>query len=737
MKLKFKVTGMSCSVCAASVEKAAGRVAGVQNAGVSLSEEQLICFGTEQMDADAIRRAVSDAGFGAELVQGIKAPDKREKTRADREIFVRLIVSFLCFLPVFYLAMGEMFKIPVPEFCSRMESPLVNACLQALFTLPVLILNRVFYRRGAKAVLIGKPSMDTLVSLGSGAAVLYSAAQIVRHLIDRTYAIPTLCFESAAMILTLVTFGKFLEHRAQRKTSDALHALMDLAPERVRVLRDGKEVWCDPEELRQGELIVIRPGETIAADGVIFSGESALDTSTLTGESIPRDVRTGDRVLSGSINLQGALTVKIEKIPQESTLAQMIRFVEEAGVTKAPETRLADRISGVFVPIVTVIAVLAAVFWLVYGKDLGFSIAIGIAVLVVSCPCALGLATPVSITAALGNSARRGILIREAGAFDRLKKADTVVLDKTGTITEGKPRVQKVCAVNDENALLRTAISLEALSEHPLAKAVCAYALEVPRREVEAFAAVFGKGVRGTIGKQTALGGSEAFLRENGVDTSALAGFAEEEYRAGNTLLHFSLGETYLGFFAVADTVREQSADAIRALKEAGLCVYMLTGDRKLNSESLAKRVGIDRVLSEVLPQEKGAAIDALRAEGKRVIMVGDGVNDAPALICADLGVSLGSGTDIAVNSADVILLHNDLSDLPRLIRYAARVGRVIRQNLFWAFFYNTLAIPVAAGALYLPFGITLNPMIAAAAMSVSSIFVVTNALRLYRGKEF
>lgn len=731
MKLRFIVEGMTCAVCSASVEKVVGRVSGVRRAAVNLSAKTLLCDCEKGVLPEEIIRKIEGAGFTAVLEND--AP-RRTESNVKAEL-IPLGFSAVLLLPLMYLSMGEMLGLPLPAALARQSAPVTHAILQLCLTVFVLLINFRFFTRGLQAVRRGSANMDTLVSLGSAAAFLYSVVEIVLFLVGQKPTLGALYLESSAMILTLVTFGKFLEGRAKDKTASALHALNELAPESVCVLRDGRECTVSPEEIVAGDLVLVRPGERIAVDGTVAEGESTLDTSTLTGESLPQDVSTGMKVLSGSINLSGALVVCAEKSVGDSTLLQMIALVEEAGVTRAPAARLADKVASVFVPVVCSIALFVTVLWLCLGYGLGTALGFGISVLVVSCPCALGLATPVAITAALGKCASRGVLVRSAAAFDQLVACDTILLDKTGTITRGAPTVTDVFPLCEKERLLTLAASLEEPSEHPLARAVCRFA-DGERKTVSDFRAEFGRGVEALCEGRPLFGGNAAFLSDHGVDVRPLEQETLAAQKQGKTVVYFAYGTELLGALALSDELKETATSALDALRKQGLETIMLTGDRAACAEAVAEQCGITRVIAEVLPQGKEAQVRLLQEQGRRVAMVGDGVNDAAALLRSEIGVSVGNGTDIAQNAADVILLYNDLCALPQLFSYARRVRRVIRQNLFWAFFYNCCMIPIAAGALYVPLAITLSPMIAAACMSVSSLFVVTNALRLYRGKE-
>lgn len=727
MKLTFHVEGMTCAVCSAAVEKVSLRVAGVQSAAVNLATKTLVCECDETTKPEDILKKVVSAGFSPTLLE-----DKKTQAQTGEPPLRRLLPSVFCLVPLMYLSMAEMLSLPlIPGV-----PPLVWAAIQVVLAALVLVFCRGFFVRGVKAVLSRCATMDTLVSLGSAAAFLYSIIQIFLFVFGVTETLGALYLDGSAMILVIVTFGKFLENRAKDKTASALNAMNDLLPERVcRVMEDGTQETVELFDVSVGELVLVRTGECVAFDGLVVRGEGSLDTSAVTGESLPRDVQEGDSVISGSVNLAGAFVMRTTRAAKESTLSGMIELVQQAGVTRAPAARLADAVARVFVPTVMLLAFFVTVLWLVLGYDVAFSLGLGISVLVVSCPCALGLATPVAVTAALGTCASKGILVREAGVFETLVKTDTVLLDKTGTVTVGRPRVTDVCSLTEEERFLHLAASIEQLSEHPLARAVCEY-VKGAREEVSGFRAVFGRGVEAELAGKRFLMGNAAFLTERGVEIRALSRFSEEMQSQGKTVLYLAEEKTLLGALAVADTVREDAPTCVEDLFNQGFSVEMLTGDTPAAAENIAASCGIETVHASLLPEDKERIVRQKQAEGARVLMMGDGINDAPALLRAEIGVSVGHGTDIAKNAADVLLLSGELKSLSFLCRFARKTVRIIRQNLFWAFFYNCCMIPLAAGALYVPFGLTLNPMIASACMSVSSLVVVTNALRLFLKKE-
>ena len=745
-KKKFSVTGMSCAACSAAVEKAVGRLDGVESAQVNLLAKSMVCvYDESKAGADAVIAAVEKAGFGAaELAERERAAAPKKEKAATGDSFTairtRLWVSIVFLVLLMYVSMGHMLGLPLPDFLHGTQNALPFAFLQFLLTLPVLYVNRKFYFNGFRALAHRAPNMDSLVAVGSAAAMLYGViaifmigAALGRGDWDTVERYRTnLYFESAAMILTLVTVGKFLEERSKGKTGAAIAKLLDLSPKTATVLRDGEERVIPAEEILTGDVVLLKPGERVPVDGVVLEGSSAVDQSALTGESIPVTKDEGKAVMSASVNMTGFLKIRATRVGQDTTLARIVALVEEASSSKAPISKLADKVSGIFVPAVMAIAVVAGAAWLLAGRGVEDALNACISVLVISCPCALGLATPVAIMVSTGRCAQMGILIKSAEALELLHAADTVVLDKTGTITVGKPSVTDVVECAPER-LLPVAAALEKKSGHPLADAVVRYAADAEPAEVSAFTDVTGKGIRGIIDGRPCYGGSGAYMEELGVDVSAVREQAQRFAEDGKTPLFFACETELLGVIAAADTVKETSAAAIRRMKADGCEVIMLTGDNETTANAVRRKLDLDRVIADVLPQDKERVVRELQAEGRKVIMVGDGINDSPALARADIGIAIGSGADIAVEEADVVLMKSDLNDVPTAIECSRQTMRNIKQNLFWAFFYNTLGIPLAAGALYPVWGITLNPMIGAAAMSLSSLFVVTNALRLYR----
>ncbi len=739
MTEKFVITGMTCAACAAHVEKAANAVPGVENASVNLMLGTLVCDHGAEVDTAAIVAAVTAAGYGAVPEREARRDLRSEQDAAAKAMGKRLLWSAICLVPLFYLSMGHMMGLPVPSFMHH--QPLLASFVLLCLTVPILLLNRSYFTVGFSRLFRGSPNMDSLVALGAAAGLLYSLIEMVLLATGQIEGMPDLYFESAGMILTLVTVGKYLEERSKGKTTGAITALMSLAPASAVVRRDGKEITVPTEDIRVGETVLVRQGGRIPVDSTVLKGSGTVDESALTGESMPVEKTEGDRVMSATILTGGYLEVRADRVGSDTTLAQIIRLMEQAAGGKAPISRLADKISAVFVPVVISIALLAAILWgTVGGMGVRFCLSIGIAVLVISCPCALGLATPVAITVATGKAAERGILVKSAASLELMGRIDTVVLDKTGTVTEGKPRVTDLlCAEGvSEDALLTAAASLEKMSEHPLADAIVTEAAQrgLALREVSDFAAVAGGGVTARVERVRVCAGNAGYMAAVGAEITALHEKAEALAADGKTPLYIAAGGHALGVIAVADVVKPDSAAAIAALHRAGCRAVLLTGDNRCTAEAIARQVGVDDVIAEVLPQDKAKCVSDLQAAGRRVAMVGDGINDAPALVTADVGLAIGAGTDVAIESADIVLMRSSLMDIVDAIDLSRATLRNIRQNLFWAFFYNTVGIPVAAGVLYPTFGLTLDPMIAAAAMSLSSVCVVSNALRLRAWKR-
>ena len=735
MTEKFVVTGMTCAACAAHVEKAAHSLDGVDSAAVNLMLGTLVCsYDADKVTPQAIISAVEASGYGAAPADEAKRDIRREQEASARAMGRRLLWSVVCLVPLFYLSMGHMMGLPVPAFMHR--QPLTAALVQLVLCVPILILNRAYFTVGFSRLFKGAPNMDSLVALGAAAGLVYSLIEMGLLAAGQVTGMPDLYFESAGMILTLVTVGKYLEERSKGKTTGAITALLALAPDVAVVRRSGTEVTVATDQIKAGETVIVRQGGRIPVDGTVVKGSGSVDESALTGESMPVEKTAGSKAVSATVLTSGYLEMTADRVGADTTLSQIIQLMEQAASTKAPISRLADKISAVFVPAVISIAVAAALLWAtVGGMGVRFCLSIGIAVLVISCPCALGLATPVAITVATGKAAEKGILIKSAASLELMGRVNTVVLDKTGTVTEGKPRVTDVlCAANvTEEELLCAAASLEKPSGHPLADAIVQEAerRSIPLCAVSDFAAVAGGGVQAVQDGKTLYAGNDRYMESIGADTAALRAAAEMLAAAGKTPLYFAEGRQLLGVIAVADVVKPDSAAAIAALRRSGCEVVLLTGDNQRTAEAIARQVGVDRVIAQVLPQDKARCIEDLQKAGRLVAMVGDGVNDAPALVTADVGLAIGAGTDVAIESADVVLMRSSLMDIVDAAALSRATLRNIRQNLFWAFFYNSIGIPVAAGVLYPALGITLNPMIAAAAMSLSSVCVVSNALRL------
>ena len=753
-KAKFAIQGMTCSSCSSHVEKAVSKLEGIQNVNVNLlSNNMTVNYDETILDDKTIIQAVIHAGYGATCEMPKQRKKKQEKADDKTELITnmkkRLIISICFLVPLMYIAMYHMFQqwfgISVPPMITKVFHGAENAInfglTQFLLLLPILYVNRNYFIVGFKRLFKGSPNMDSLIAIGSGAATVYGIFAIYMigyglghhqmELVER-YRMD-LYFESAGTILTLITLGKYLETKSKGKTSDAIRKLMDLAPKTATVIRDNKEIEIDLEEIVVGDILVIRPGGSIPVDGIVIEGTSSVDQSSITGESIPVEKAEGDSVVSGTINKTGYFKMKATKVGDNTTLSQIIKLVEEASNSKAPIAKIADKVSAIFVPTVIAIAVLTIIIWLIVGQSFAFALTMGIAVLVISCPCALGLATPVAIMVGTGKGAENGILIKSAESLELLHLVDTVVLDKTGTITEGKPKVTDIITTLKEQELLKIAGSLEKNSEHPLAEAILQKAKEqsIELSEIKEFVAVSGRGVKGNIEGENYFGGNLAFMKENNIDINKVISQSEQLLKQGKTVLYFANQNKVIGMVAVADTIKPTSYQAIEELKEKKLEVVMLTGDNKMVAETIGKELGIDKVVSEVLPQDKQKEIDTLQKQGKKVAFVGDGMNDSPALVKADVGIAIGSGTDIAIESADIVLMKDNLLDSVTAIALSNSVIGNIKMNLFWAFFYNTIGIPIACGIFYPIFGLKLNPMIGAAAMSLSSVCVVTNALRL------
>lgn len=746
MKQKFDVTGMTCSACSAHVEKSVSKLEGVQCVNVNLLQNSMVVeYDDNALGTTDIIHAVESGGYGAS-VQGETKMQEAPKNVAAEEMHHmkrRLIASFCFLIPLFYISMGHMMGAPLPAILLGDENVMIFALTQLFLTIPVLIINKKYYVVGFKALWNKAPNMDSLIALGSAASVVYSVfaiysmAYAMGHgdLMTAHHYGMELYFESAAMILTLITVGKYMETRSKGKTSEAISKLIDLAPKTATVLRNGVEQEIPVEEVVTGDTIIVKPGQRIPVDGKIMEGFSAVDESAITGESIPVEKQVGDTVIGATVNKSGYFRMTATRVGKDTTLSQIIALVEEAGASKAPIAKLADKVSGVFVPVVITIAVLAAVIWFVAGNQpFSFALSIGIAVLVISCPCALGLATPTAIMVGTGKGAEYGILVKSAESLEIAHQVQTVVLDKTGTLTEGKPVVTDVVLAKGilRNRLLKQAAAVEALSEHPLAEAIVAYAKkkEVLFEKAENLTATAGQGVEADVAGNHILAGNLKMMQERGIQLGEWEAKAVDLAEAGKTPLFFAENETFLGIVALADTLKPTSKAAVDAFHQMGIEVVMLTGDNKRTAQAIAKELDI-QVIAEVLPQDKEREVRRLQEQGKKVAMIGDGINDAPALMRADVGVAIGAGTDVAMESADIILMKSDLMDAVTAIELSHATIRNIKENLFWAFFYNACGIPLAAGVFYPLLEWKLNPMFAAAAMSFSSAFVVGNALRL------
>lgn len=721
------IKGMTCAACSRAVDRAAAHLDYVEFAAVNLATEKLtVRYDEKQGNIAGIISAIEQAGYQGFLPEDL--PEGRDEIEVKQKKR-RLMVALVFAIPLFYIAMGPMIHLPIPGFFAH--GSMVSALSQLALCIPVLIAGRYFYIHGFKALIGLHPNMDSLVAIGTGAAFLFSFVSLIRGDYMQLY------FESAAMIIALVMIGKYMEARAKGKTGESIRRLMDLAPKTALVVRNGKEVEVLASEIAVDEIVIVRPGEKIPVDGEITEGHSAVDESMLTGESIPVEKSSGDLVVGASINKNGVIRFRATRIGSDTTLAQLIRLVEEAQGAKAPIARLADIVSGYFVPTAIGIALLAAIIWLFAGESFAFALTIFISVLVIACPCALGLATPTAIMVGTGKGAENGIIFKNGEALETCHKVNLVLLDKTGTITQGKPQVTKILPAEnyDENVFLALAAGAEQGTEHPLGEAILQAAAERKLRleKTENFEAIPGHGLAVDIGGKRVFAGNRRLMDRENIDLGALADEAAVLATKGQTPMFFALERKIMGIIAVADEVKPSSRKALEALHELGIKTVMITGDNERTAKAIGGEVGIDEILSEVLPQDKAKEVEKLRKAGYTVAMVGDGINDAPALVGADIGMAIGSGTDVAISSADIILMSNDIMGVPAAIKLSKAVIRNIKQNLFWAFGYNSLGIPIAAGILYPFFGVLLNPMIAAAAMSLSSVSVVSNALRLNR----
>ena len=756
-KESFDITGMNCAACSARVDKAVRGTDGVKDVSVNLLKNSMtVEFDEGATDEKRIIESVEKAGYGAscKTESKSKAPERKsedEKRNKEYETMRKRLISSIAFtIPVFYISMGHMMGWPLPSFFHGPSGSMVFALTLFLLTIPVIAINFRFFRNGFRALFHRSPNMDTLIALGSSAAAVYGIYAMYKI----AYALGSgdmetagafamdLYFESAAMILTLISLGKYFEARAKGRTSEAIMKLMDLAPKTARVLRDGKEETIGIDDLVKGDIAIVMSGESIPADGVVISGSASVDEAAITGESIPVEKNEGDAVIGGTVLSSGYMTMEVRKTGDETALSGIIRLVDEATSSKAPIAKLADKVSGVFVPIVIAIAIISSMAWLIAGESVEFALSIGISVLVISCPCALGLATPTAIMVGTGRGATNGVLIKDAESLETLHSIKTVILDKTGTITKGEPEVRDILYAEDfgMERFMQIASSLERYSEHPLAQSIVKEAERMGIKPVEAqsFRQFPGMGVSGIIDGVEAEGGNRKLLEKYGL-------YGEEERKAeekaadeGKTPLFFLYGGRIIGMITLSDVVKPTSRAAIGSLKAMGIRTVMLTGDNKRTAKAIQKQVDVDEVVAEVLPEDKEKEVRKLQENGTKVAVVGDGINDAPALARADVGIAIGAGTDIAIESADLVLMHSDLMDVPAAIQLGKATIKNIKENLFWALFYNAICIPIAAGVLYPAFGIKLNPMIGAFAMSFSSVFVVSNALRLrfFRPKE-
>lgn len=741
----FKISGMHCAACSSSIERFMSRQSGVENVSVNLTTEKMnISYDDSCLDTDKICELVAGLSFGAEeyVSADAMARDARKKEEAEKaaelESMKRRVILCICFaLPLLYVSMGHMIGLPLPKFIDPHYAPLAFAVVQLMLTLPVVIGGRNFYINGFGSLVKGHPNMDTLVAIGTFSALLYGIYSLIRIALGDVSFAGNLFFESAAVVISLVLLGKYLEARSKHHTSDAIRALTELAPETATVTRHGETGQVPVSELREGDVITVRPGERFPCDGVVTNGISSADLSMLTGESLPATLEEGGTVTGGSINGEGVIVFSATKVGGDTTLAQIIRMVEDAQGKKAPIAKIADRVAGVFVPVVMGIALLAAIIWAIAGKDIEFVLNVFVSVLVVACPCSLGLATPTAIMVGTGRGAELGVLYKSGEALQAMAFADTAVLDKTGTVTEGKPRLTSVYAVsNTEDELLAMCAAAESGSEHPIAKAIteAAKERELPIPSADNITAIPGRGIKAQVGGQQLLIGNATLMEENKIEISAADKAAELE-NSGCMLMFAACDGRFAGLFGAVDTIKPDSPNAISDLHNNGITTIMLTGDNENAANAIAKTAGIDNVIAGVLPEGKAGEIEKLKAEGRKVCMVGDGINDAPALASADIGAAIGNGTDVAIESADVVLMGSELSALVTALRLSKAVMRNIKQNLFWAFFYNCIGIPFAAGLFYAFGGPLLSPMFAGAAMALSSISVVSNALRLKKFK--
>ncbi|WP_162012833.1 heavy metal translocating P-type ATPase [Streptococcus sp. S784/96/1] len=736
VKETFVIDGMTCASCVLNVENAVKKIDGIESAVVNLTTEKMsVDFDSEKVSPEMIADAVADAGYGAHVF--IEGQEKSQENREQEHLLgmkTRLIWSAVFTVPLLYISMGSMAGLPLPEWLAHEISPIMFALSQLLLTLPVMVISWKFYSNGFRALAKGHPNMDSLVAVATSAAFLYSLYSSYHVVSGHYHLTHELYYESVAVILTLITLGKFFETLSKGKTSEAIKKLMHLSAKEARVLRDGKELILPIDQVILGDLIIVRPGEKIAVDGKVITGSSSVDESMLTGESIPVEKGLDSKVFGGSINRQGSLTVVAEKLGGETLLSQIIKLVEDAQQTKAPIAKIADRVSGVFVPIVMAIAIISGLAWyLIGGESFTFAMTVAVAVLVIACPCALGLATPTAIMVGTGLAASNGILFKTGDSLERAHQVDTIVFDKTGTITRGKPELVSLYTYDNSKAILQLLASLESLSEHPISSAIVQKAKQekIELLEVTHFESLAGFGLKGIVNGYELLVGNYSLMEKHCIDLSKMEADFNQLISEGQTPVLAAIDGQLVGLIGVADQLKEDSQKAIKSLQKNGLELIMLTGDHEVTAQTIAQKAGINKVISQVLPNQKAQVIEDLQSQGKKVAMVGDGINDAPALALADIGIAMGAGTDIAIESADVVLMKPDLMDVTKVLKVSQSTLIAIKENLFWAFIYNVLAIPVAMGVLHLFGGPLLNPMLAGLAMSFSSVSVVANSLRL------
>ena len=737
MKERFDVSGMTCASCQANVQKAVEKL-GVDFVNVNLiSETMTVSYDDGKISENDIIKAVEKIGYGAKPKNKNNLKENNKTFDEEKIVKNRLIISFIFLIPLMYVSMGHMINLPLPHFLMGARGSVNFAFLQFLLTLPIVFVNRIFYISGFKALFNKAANMDTLVGLGSFAALIYGIFAIMRMAyglgfekfeIVENYR-HNLYFESSAMILTLITLGKYFEKKSKGQTKKSLESLMDLAPKKARILKDKNEVEILVEDLKKGDLILVRPGEAIPVDGIVKEGSSLVDESAITGESIPVNKNIGDEVISATLNKQGSFIFEATKVGEDTTLSKIIELVNQANETKAPIAKLADKISAIFVPTVMIISLITFVVWMILGYGFEFSLNFAISVLVISCPCALGLATPMAIMVATGKSAQFGLLFKNAESLENLHKVDTILLDKTGTITEGKPQVTDIISEIDENEFIKIASSIENNSEHPLSHAISEYAKDnnIQAKNIEDFEAISGKGIKAKYENKIYYGGNISLMKEKNIDLKSYEKKADKFSNEGKTSMYFADEKNVIGIIAVQDKPKNLSKIAIDEMKKMGYEVRMITGDNEKTAEAIKNALNIDEKYAEVLPQDKEKEIKNLQKLGKKVLMVGDGINDAPALVRSDVSMAIGNGTDVAIESADIILINNNILDIVSALKLSKTTIKIIKENLFWAFFYNIIGIPLAAGLLYPAFGLKLSPMFGAFAMSFSSIFVCLN----------